>query len=154
VRIVADAPEADFAVVEAGTPAQLEVEATGARLTGAVSRRAPAADEGTRTIHFEIDLPNAGHALPVGATARLTIEVGERKPATEVPLRAATVRGDQATLFVVRDGVARRVVVPMLGESGGTLYVDPKLPAGSAVVVEGRALLDDGDKVAARESTL
>jgi hypothetical protein len=31
------------------------------------------------------------------------------------------------------------------------VYLDPKLAAGSAVVVEGRALLDDGDQVTAKE---
>ena len=37
---------------------------------------------------------------------------------------------------------ASRTIVPVLGEGGGLLYLDPKLPAGSLVVVEGRALLD------------
>jgi len=154
VRIVADAPEADFTVVEPGTPVKIEVEATGAKLAGTVSRRAPAADDVTRTVHFEIDVANANHALPVGSTARLTIDVGEPQPATEVPLRAATVRGDKATLFTVQGDVAHSEVLKVLGEAGGTLYVEPKLKAGTPIVVEGRALLDDGDKVAAKESTL
>jgi membrane fusion protein (multidrug efflux system) len=154
VRITADAPESDFASVAPETPIKIEVEAIGAKLKAKVSRRAPAADEATRTVHFEIDLPNADHALPVGATARLTIEVGEPKPATEVPLRAATVRGDKATVFRVDGGVAKREVVPVLGEAGGSLFVDPKLKAGAFIVVEGRALLDDGDRVTAKESTL
>ncbi|MDB4964988.1 MAG: putative Co/Zn/Cd efflux system rane fusion protein [Myxococcales bacterium] len=154
VRIVADAPESDFAVVAAGTPVRIEVLATGAKLDGVVSRRAPSADESTRTIHFEIDVANANHALPVGSTARLTIEVGAKQPATEVPLSAATIRGDRATVFVVEGDVARRKVLGVVGEAGGTLFVDPALPAGAAIVVEGRALLDDGDKVAARERQL
>jgi RND family efflux transporter MFP subunit len=154
VRITADAPESDFAVVALGTPVQIEVEATGSKTQANISRRAPAADEVTRTVHFEIDVPNAERALPVGTTARLTIHVGEPRPATAVPLRAATLRGEQATLFVVSGGVAKRVVVPMLGEGGGTLYLDPQLPAGSAVVVEGRALVDDGDQVTAKELAL
>ncbi|MGZ3441754.1 MAG: efflux RND transporter periplasmic adaptor subunit, partial [Polyangia bacterium] len=154
VRIVADAPESDFTIVAAGTPIKIEVEATGARLQAVVSRRAPAADDATRTVHFEIDVPNANHVLPVGSTARLTIDVGEPQPAAEVPLRAATVRGDKATLFTVQDGVAKSEILKVFGESGGSLFVDPKLKAGTPVVIEGRALLDDGDKVAAKESAL
>ncbi|MCA1665177.1 MAG: hypothetical protein LC659_13070 [Myxococcales bacterium] len=50
--------------------------------------------------------------------------------------------------------VAKSEVVHVLGEAGGSLFVDPKLKAGTPVVVEGRALLDDGDKVAAKESSL
>jgi RND family efflux transporter MFP subunit len=154
VRVTADAPESDFGVVAPGTPVKLAVEATGSKLTATVSRRAPAADDSTRTVHFEIDVPNADRALPVGSTVRVAIDVGEPRPATELPLRAATVRGDKATIFVVQGDVARRKVVPVLGEAGGALYVDPKLAAGTPVVLEGRALLDDGDKVAGKESTL
>jgi RND family efflux transporter MFP subunit len=152
VRVVADAPESDFAVVAPGTPIDVEVEATHAKLTAQVSRRAPAADEATRTVHFEVDLPNASHQLPVGATARLTVHVGEPQPAIEVPLRAATLRGPVATLFVVdREGKAARAVVPILGEEAGALFLEPKLAPDTQVVVEGRALLAEGDRVAAKE---
>jgi len=153
VRITADAPESDFAVVTPGTPVNIEVEATGAKVQGKVSRRAPSADETTRTVHFEIDVQNANHALPAGATARLTIDVGEPQPASSVPLRSATLRGDKATLFVVEGDVAKRVIFPILGEQGGLLYLDPKLEPGTPVVVEGRALLDNNDRVTAKEQS-
>ncbi|HEX8950865.1 MAG TPA: efflux RND transporter periplasmic adaptor subunit, partial [Polyangia bacterium] len=123
LRIVADAPEGDFGVVAPGTAVQIAIEATGARLDAVISRRAPAADDATRTVRFELDVPNAERALPVGSTARLTIEVGAPQPATEVPLRAATVRGDKATLFTVHGEVARSEVLKVLGEAGGSLYV-------------------------------
>ena len=45
-------------------------------------------------------------------------------------------------------------VFKVLGEAGGSLFVEPTLKAGTPVVIEGRALLDDGDKVEAKESTL
>ncbi|HZS42535.1 MAG TPA: efflux RND transporter periplasmic adaptor subunit [Polyangia bacterium] len=165
VRITADAPEADFAVVAPETPVAIEIEATGVKLMGKVSRRAPAADEATRTVHFEIDVPNevrpktaSGaaadktiHPLPVGTTAQLAIEVGKPQAATLVPLRAATIRADKASVFAVEDGVARRRVVPILGERAGVLYLDSKLTPGTPIVIEGRALLDDGDRVAAKE---
>jgi RND family efflux transporter MFP subunit len=151
VRLVADAPESDFDIVSTGTPVGIRIDSVGAHFDGTVSRRSPAADETTRTVHFEIDVPNAAHKLPVGATARLTIEVGEPKPATEVPLRAATLRGEKATLFTVADNTAHRQSVAVLGERGGSLYLDGKLAPGAPVVVEGRSLLDDGDKVSTKE---
>jgi membrane fusion protein (multidrug efflux system) len=150
VRVSAEAPESDFEVVASGTEVTIQ-GSSGAALTGKVSRRAPAADEVTRTVHFEIDVPNLQHALPVGTTAVVAIEVGKPAPATLLPLRAATIRGDKATVFIVEKNLARKQVVPVLGEAGGTLYVDPKLAAGTPVVVEGRALLDDGDAVKAKE---
>ncbi|HEY2749473.1 MAG TPA: efflux RND transporter periplasmic adaptor subunit [Polyangia bacterium] len=151
VRVVADAPESDFKIVDVGTQVRIDVESTGDKLEAAVSRRAPAADESTRTVHFEIDLANADHKLPVGSTARLGIDVGKPVPAIELPLSAATIRGSKATVFVVESGVAHRKVLTVLGEAAGSLFVAPSVAAGSAIVVEGRALLDDGDKVSAKE---
>jgi RND family efflux transporter MFP subunit len=151
IRISADAPESDFAIVASGTPVNIVIDATGQKMQANISRRSPSADDVTRTVHFEIDVANAEHVLPAGSTARISIDVGQPQPAIEVPLRAATVRGEKATLFVVDGDVAKQAVVPVLGEAGGLLYVDSKLGAGKAVIVEGRALLDDGDKVKAKE---
>jgi RND family efflux transporter MFP subunit len=150
VRVTADVPEGDFEVVRPEVPVHIRALATGRELDGKVSRRSPSADDSTRTIHFEIDLPDAQRSLPVGTTAELTIEVGEPVSAVTVPLIAASVRGQQATLFVVDDGVARKRVVRVEGERGSVLFLDPALPSGARVVTEGRAALRDGDRVDAR----
>jgi hypothetical protein len=51
---------------------------------------------------------------------------------------------------VVQGPTARKAVYRVLGERGGSLFVDPKLGAGAQVVTEGRALLQDGDRVEAK----
>ena len=147
VRVLVDVPEGDFAVVAEKTPVRLRLVALGSEISGAVARRAPAADSSTRTIHAEIDLADAERKIPVGTTAELTIDVGEPVPATELPLRAASVRGDSANVFTVQDGTAHKLKVAVLGESGGSLFTAPTLAAGTRVVTEGRALLKDGDRV-------
>jgi RND family efflux transporter MFP subunit len=149
VRVSGDAPEVDFAVVALGTDVKIHVLSTGQDVVGKVSRRAPAADEATRTVHFEIDVPNADRGIPVGTTGELSIDVGQPIPAVEVPLLAAAVRGTKASVFVIENGVAHTRVLPMLGEKGGKVYLDASLKGGSLVVTEGRALLNEGDKVSA-----
>jgi len=149
VRVSGDAPEVDFGVVAPGTEVKVHVLSTGQKVTGKVSRRAPAADDATRTVHFEIDVPNADRTIPVGTTAELSIDVGEPVPAVEVQLLSASVRGAKASVFVVENGVAHPRTVPMLGERDGNVYLDPSLTPGTLVVTEGRALLNDGDKVSA-----
>jgi multidrug efflux pump subunit AcrA (membrane-fusion protein) len=154
VRIVADVPEADFDIIGPDTLVAIRVVATGKTLSGKISRRSPAADESTRTIHFEIDLADPKREIPVGTTAELAIDVGEAVPATEVPLIAASIRGEKAHLFQVEGEVAKKSVLKILGESGGSLFVDPAaLKAGARIVTEGRASLEDNDRVAAKEST-
>ena len=148
VRVLIDVPESDFAAVAVGTPVHLRLVALGSDMNGVIARRAPVADPATRTVHAEIDLgAGEGSRIPVGTTAELTIELGEPVPATELPLRAAAVKGDSATLFVVKDGAAHKLKIAVLGESGGSLFVVSKLTPGTRIVTEGRALLKDGDRV-------
>jgi RND family efflux transporter MFP subunit len=149
VRVVGEVPEADFDVVAANTPVRIHALATDRELRATIARRSPAADLSTRTIHLEIDVPDPGHALPVGTTAELEIDVGQPSPATEIPLAAAAVRGDKATVFVIASQRARKAVLQVKGERGGALLVDPSLRAGSHVVTEGRSVIKDGDLVEA-----
>ena len=149
VRITADAPEIDFSIVAPSTKVTIHVAATNTNLTGTISRRAPSADPGTRTVHFELDMPNADQSIPVGTTGELRIEVGEPMPASELPLAAASIRGSKASVFVVEGNVVRARVFAVKGEIGGRLYLDTTLAPGSKVVTEGRALLNDGDAVLA-----
>ncbi len=150
VRITADAPESDFDVVKPGGGVSIHLLATGRDLTGQIARRAPAADVETRTVHFEIDVVDPNKDIPVGTTAELHIEVGVPVATAEIPLSAAAVRGEKASVFCVKDGVAVARTLKLKGEANGQLYVDTAtLAPGALVVTEGRALLDDGDKVQA-----
>ena len=152
IRMTGDAPEIDFDLIPPGTRVKIHVYATNKDLQATITRRAPAADPATRTVHFEIDIPDPARAIPVGTTGEVHIDVGTPAPATEVPLFAATVRGAKANVFVIDGGVARQQTVAVKGEAGGSLFLDPALPAGSAVVAEGRALLEDGDSVTVKEA--
>lgn len=149
VRITADVPESDFDVVLPGTPVTVHDFATNARVASTISRRAPSADPTTRTIHVELDVPNPERTLPVRTTAELTIDVGKPVAATEIPLSSATVRGKRASVFVVDHDIAHKVVVGVVGERQGNLFIETTLTPGSLVVGEGRSTLKDGDRVAA-----
>lgn len=151
VRLAASVPEIDFEAVAAGTPVRLHLLATGKDITGEVARRAPGAEPSTRTIGFEVDLPNGPRDIPVGTTAEIHVDVGQAVPAAEIPLLAAKIRGSSATLFVVEDGIAKKMSVTVIGERGGSVFLDPKvLEPGKRVVTQGRALLANNDRVAAK----
>lgn len=150
VRMTADAPEIDFDIVPPGTNVKVHVYATNRDVTATITRRAPSADPATRTVHFEIDIPDPTRSIPVGTTGEVHIDVGTPVSATEIPLYAASVRGTKANVFVVDGGIAHTRTVPVLGEAGGSLFLEPSLPAEASVVAEGRALLEDGDRVDAK----
>lgn len=153
VRMVADAPESDFGAVAPGTPARVHVMPTDAELAATITRRAPAADPGTRTVHFEIDVPDPRRQIPVNTTMEVKVDVGTPVAATSVPVFTATTSADKATLSVVEDGVAHTRTLHPLGEVAGRLFFSPQeLAAGTQVVSEGRALVANGTRVAAREA--
>lgn len=147
LRVTANVPESDFAMVAPRSPVTVKVLATGALLGAAITRRAPQADETTRTIHIEMDVQNRDRAIPSGTTAEINLEVGNPAPSLEIPLTAASVREDKATVFEVKDNVAHKAVVKLLGEREGRLYVDTSMGEGTLVVTEGRGALLYGDQV-------
>jgi len=150
VRITADVPEDDFEAVAPATPVGIHLLATHRDLTAAISRRAPAADPGTRTVHIEIDVADATRSLPVWTTAELAIDVGTPIPATALPLSSASVHASKATLFVVQGDTAHVALARVVGETGGAIFVDPAtIQAGTEIVTDGRTTLGDGDAVAA-----
>jgi RND family efflux transporter MFP subunit len=150
VRVTVDASEKDFGALAPSTMVQIDVLATGTHLSAPISRRAPRTDSNTRTIHFEVDVPDPERQYPAGSTAIVRVEVGKAVPSTEVPIYAATQGEGKAKLYVVDHDIAHAKTLPVTGEMGGAVYLSlAALPAGSLVVTEGRALLSDGDRVLA-----
>jgi len=147
VRFTAEVPEVDFPIVKPGSEVRISVSSTKQAVRGIISRRAPAADPSTRTVHFEVDLAGSERAIPVGTTGEAHLDVGAPEPATLIPLAAANVRGTKAAVFVVEGDVAHPVTVKIKGQVAGNLFVEPSLAAGARVVTEGRSLLTDGDHV-------
>ncbi len=154
VRMTVDVPENDFDIVAPGKVIRLLEYATGQEILGSITRRSPAADPGTRTVHVEVDIPDPTREIPVGTTGELRVDVGDAMPATEVPLAAANVTDTKSTLFVIDGDVAHARVFVALGEAQGVLYVKPSdLAPGTRVVTQGRAVLKDGDQVIAKIET-
>jgi membrane fusion protein (multidrug efflux system) len=160
VRITADVPEEDFGDVEPGREVALHLLSIDKDRTAQITRRAPAADRGTRTAHIEIDLDNVTQnkvepelPIPVWTTAEVSLDIGKPVDATAIPLAAASVHGNKAAIFEARDGHAHLNVVRVVGERGGSLYVDKQaLPPGTQVVAEGRTVLSDNDEIAATQT--
>jgi RND family efflux transporter MFP subunit len=151
LRLTAEVPEVEFESVAPGQPVKFRSLASGKEYAGVIARRSPLADPDTRTIHFEADVEDPKHELPVGSTAEIEISVGQPVPAVSLPSIAASIRGGKATLFEITQDTAHQKTVEVIGESNGQLFVDPGLGAGAQIVTEGRALLKEGARVAMAE---
>jgi RND family efflux transporter MFP subunit len=154
VRMTADAPESDFDDIAPGAEVTVHVVATNVDIPATLTRRAPSADPGTRTVHFEIDLPDGDRRIPVDTTGEAHVPVGKPAPATAVPLSAVTMNDKKATFFTAEGGVAHKRTIVELGEAGPDVFFRPdELKPGTPIVVEGRALLKDGDPVATKTAS-
>lgn len=151
VRMTIDVPEIDNDATAPGAPVTVRVLATGQEIAGKISRRSPAADPETRTLHAEIDIPDPERSIPVNTTGEVHIAVGEPRPSLAIPLDAAAISGHKATVFVMEKGVAHKQTFKVQGEREGLLFVEPPASAQTIVVTEGRATLDDGDALAAKQ---
>lgn len=151
VRMTFDVPETDFDFVPPGTLVSIRIDAIGKTVSGAISRRSPSADPDTRTAHVEVDLVDPERSIPVNTTGEARIEIGSPIHATAIPLVAASISGSKAEVFVVDGEVARRKAFEVKGEQGSDVFVDISLRAGTRVVTEGRAALEDGDRVQAED---
>jgi membrane fusion protein (multidrug efflux system) len=151
IRMTADVPENDFEDVAPGKEVTVHIYATGRDIAGTITRRAPAADPASRTIHIEVDIADPKKEIPVGTTGQIQVDVGDPVPAVEIPLSAAKLTDEKATVFVVQSETAHMRSFKTLGEAKGMIYAAPgDIPPGTQVVTEGRSLLREGEKVSAR----
>ena len=144
VRMTADVPENDFDVVAPGKQVTRARLRDRARIPGTISRRAPAADPDTRTVHFEIDIAGSRTSeIPVdttGESAHRRRRARAGRPRSRSPPRIAD---EKATRLRRRGDVAHHQDVHALGEAGrNALSATPALKPGTPVVTEGRALLN------------
>jgi RND family efflux transporter MFP subunit len=101
VRMVANVVEKDVKRLQAGMPAQVEVDAfPGEKFMGRVSRLAPVFDPQTRTAEMEVEVPNPSFRLKPGMYARVQLTVAERAQALSVPRNAIVNLNDKTGVFV------------------------------------------------------
>jgi len=111
--------------------------------TGMVSEVTPVVDPMTRTLGVKASVYNAKKILRPGMTARVTINLGEKKDVVVIP-RDALLDG---YIFVVSDSTAERrnVVAGLIGDKNAEIMSG--LKEGERVVVVGQQRLAGGEKV-------
>ncbi len=109
-----------------------------------------AADLSSGLFDIEVELDPASVRLVSGLVARLRIEPALASESTlaYVPIAAVIeADGDQAAVFVVQDGVARRRPVRVAFIAPSAVAVADGLKAGDIVVTDGALYLEDGESI-------
>lgn len=147
VELEANVPEAQLAVMQAGTPAQVTLP-DGTRLDGQVRLVSPRVDSNSKLGTVRIALPVDNHLRP-GGYGEATVQ-GRARDVLAVPTSALAYDADGASLFVVgSDSIAHRRVVKTGTVADGVTEILSGVEPGARIVAKGAALLLDGDKIRA-----
>ncbi len=132
--------------IHVGEPIALQTANGGTPITVPVVGVDPQVDATTRLASVFVRIP-AGSGLSAGQPVRATIAVGNVTSGISIPYAALLDDGGETYVFVVKNGVAKRVPVAPGNSSGDSVQILKGLNGGDKVVVEGGTALDDGMKV-------
>lgn len=150
IRVYASVPEIDVPFIHVGTPASLTTAAyPGRSFKAAVTRFAEALDPSTRTMKTEIDVRNPQHVLRPGMYADVTLVIETLRNVLIILDSALAVEGSRKFVWVVRDGLARKVQVGTGLDDGTQTEIRSGLTGGELLVVAGKDGLTEGNPVQA-----
>jgi RND family efflux transporter MFP subunit len=147
LRLVFQTPESIAGQVEPGTPVTVRIQATNETLQGKVARMSDSVTADTRTMHTEVDIPNADLHLKPGMYATAELGLDARDHVLAVPV-AALAGGDKPHVWVVdKQGGLEDVAVKTGMEGPNWVEITNGLREGDMVLVAHDPSLIAGTKV-------
>jgi len=150
VKVQVEVQERDISRVRVGSVARVLVDAYPDKTFDArATRILHALDPRSRTLGVEMEIANRELLLKPGMYARVELVIDHHPGAILVPSEAIWTEADLPSVFVVQNGVVgRRPITTGVGE--GTLVEVVKGLAGDeSVIIEGKELVREGQKVRA-----
>jgi len=155
LRFYVNVPQEDAPFVQRGTPATIVLKApVEKRIEAVVTRSTMSLDPATRTMLVEIDIRNPGHALTPGMYAEVVLALRRHRDALVISPSALVSDNSSQSIFVVEQGVARKVRVKTDIDDGVWIEITSGLTGGEDVVVVGKSQLSDGMPVKASPYSL
>jgi RND family efflux transporter MFP subunit len=145
LRLVIPVPESAVSRIHIGTPVDLHVQSSHKTFTGTVARFADRVNTETRTMHVEVDVPNANLELVPGMYADASIVLDEARNVLVVPVEALDrTETSLRVLLVNHDGRVEPRNVTIGLETADRVAIASGLAAGDLVVVGNRSQLKAG----------
>ena len=143
-------PEKIRESIKAGLKVRVEATGSGSATDDAVVKVVlPSADPQTRRVPLEITVPNTDGRFVANTLARVTIALGEPKPAVVIPSTALASTGGEHVFSVDESGALRRVAVKVMERGNTTITVTTEVPVKQVVDYPTSALIE-GNKVTQR----
>ena len=155
LRLRVPVPEALASQVHVGMPAEIQVQATGEKLAGKVSRYTDAFDRSTRTMQVEIDIPNTAGKLAPGMYANVELQIDARSDALTVPVQALVQSGEKTSVLVIDPENRVQVREVKTGvQNPNRVEIVAGLHDGERVVVGNLSAYQAGEVVQPKESSI
>ena len=142
--------EADAAILKAGLPVEVTIDALGEDYAGEIVYVSPAMDEASKTYQVRIELTDeaARETIKAGLFAHTAVDILQRRATLCVPKEALLSRTGRQVLFVVReDGTVEERAGKVGLMNDAEVEILDGLEPGDTVVVTNQDKLQDGKKV-------
>lgn len=138
-------PEKEMRKVHVGQAAEVLVEAAPDRkFTGVVSRISPIVDPASGTVKVTLEIRDRSGILRPGMFANVNIITDTHENALVIPKKALILESERDEVFVIENGVVRKVQVELGYREGERVEVLSGLSEGQMVVTVGQEGLRDG----------
>ena len=115
-------------------------------LKGTVSTVSPAAGQtGMYTVKIELD--NKDGVIKAGMMAEVNFTAEKAEDTIVLPRNSVITKEDETYVYVVENGVAKKVPVELGIEAADTIEIKKGLKNGDAVVTKGQTYISDGEEV-------
>jgi len=151
VRVYADVTEPDVPSVRIGNPVTVVIrELPDREFKGTVTRTELALDAATRSMKIEVDFPNTDGSLKAGMFAEVRLGMETHRDALTLPVRCLVVEKQKKSVFVVKDGKAKKVEVQVGADDGINVEIKEGIAAEDDVIISGMTQVKDGAAVNAK----
>ncbi len=148
VKVQLDVPERDISRVAVGAPVRVTVDPyKGEVFAGSIARIVNNLDPRSRTMSVEVDIPNKDARLKPGMFARVEAVVDARKGVLTIPSEALRVGDGRPTVMVVRNGTVETVALELGAGDAKGIEVVKGLAEREQVILQGKDLVRQGQKV-------
>ncbi|MGB9721644.1 MAG: efflux RND transporter periplasmic adaptor subunit [bacterium] len=145
IKVSFNAPESDAQCFRLNMPVSVSVDAIPDKnFTGYITEISPVVDAMTKTIAVKASLERQGSALKPGMTARVSINLGERKNVIAISQDALI---DKSVFVVKNDSTVEKRVIKTGFIGDETIEILDGLKENELIVVLGQQRLAGGEKV-------
>jgi RND family efflux transporter MFP subunit len=148
LRVFVNVPQSYVTAVKTGQHATLMVRNyPGHDFDGVVTRSAGALDPATRTLRYEIDVPNKDGRLYSGMYGQIRLHLNQEQPPMKVPSSAVVFDSAGTKVWVVDDGKVHNRKVSVGRDFGTDVEISDGLSGNEQVVTNPGERLAEGGEV-------